>query len=80
MPTYDYIYGSCGRRKEQFQRMNDEPLKSCPECGGYLNRVISGGTGFIMKGGGLCSTSCGQDTPCCETDKGCGRSSGCGCH
>ncbi|MCU0822572.1 MAG: zinc ribbon domain-containing protein [Spirochaetes bacterium] len=80
MPTYEYICGKCGGRIEQFQNMNDEPLRLCTECSGSLKRVISGGTGFIMKGGGSCYTSCGQETPCCETDKGCGHSSGCGCH
>jgi len=33
--------------------MNDEPLKTCPECGGELRRIITGGTGIIFKGNGF---------------------------
>ena len=52
MPTYDY---SCpnGHRFEVFQRMSDEPVSECAECGAVAERVISGGVGFLFKGDGF---------------------------
>ena len=51
MPTYYYECSKCGDKFERQQKMTDEPLKKCP-CGGELYRVVSGGTGFILKGQG----------------------------
>ena len=53
MPTYDYRCTNCGHQFEAFQSMLDEPLKVCPECGGKIERLISGGTGLIFKGSGF---------------------------
>lgn len=53
MPTYDYKCQSCGHTFEHFQAMSDEPLKTCPECGGELKRLIGGGLGVIFKGSGF---------------------------
>jgi putative FmdB family regulatory protein len=56
MPTYEYICKDCGSSFEVFQSMRDEPLKSCPECGQEIRRVINGGGGVIFKGPGFYST------------------------
>ena len=53
MPTYDYECSGCGQAFEVFQRMSDEPLSSCPDCGAAARRRITGGTGFIFKGEGF---------------------------
>ena len=53
MPTYGYECRSCSHSFDIFQHMNDEPLKTCPECGGELRRIITGGTGIIFKGNGF---------------------------
>ena len=53
MPTYDYLCTGCGQTFEVFQKMSDEPLSSCPDCGAPARRRITGGTGFIFKGGGF---------------------------
>ncbi|MYC98151.1 MAG: zinc ribbon domain-containing protein [Gammaproteobacteria bacterium] len=53
MPTYDYQCSSCGQAFEVFQRMSDEPVSSCPDCGASARRRISGGAGFIFKGEGF---------------------------
>ncbi|MDD3250833.1 MAG: zinc ribbon domain-containing protein [Smithellaceae bacterium] len=50
MPTYEYACSHCGLHFEKRQSMNDEPVSGCPECGGEVQRLISGGTGFMMKG------------------------------
>ncbi|MCB0289564.1 MAG: zinc ribbon domain-containing protein [Calditrichaeota bacterium] len=53
MPTYDYRCKACNHQFEAFQRMSDAPLSTCPECGGEVQRLISGGTGLIFKGSGF---------------------------
>jgi putative FmdB family regulatory protein len=53
MPTYEYECKSCGHTFDAFQSMMDEPLKSCPQCGQDVRRLIHGGTGVIFKGSGF---------------------------
>jgi putative FmdB family regulatory protein len=52
MPTYDYECPE-GHRFEVFQKMTDEAVASCPECGAPATRKISGGAGFLFKGAGF---------------------------
>jgi len=52
MPTYDYECPK-GHRFEVFQKMTDEPVAVCPECGAPATRKISGGAGFLFKGEGF---------------------------
>lgn len=54
------------------QSMKDAPLKTHPETGVPVRRVISGGFGFVSKGG---SAPAPAPRP---SGGGCG--SGCGCH
>ena len=53
MPTYEYRCLDCGFKFEAFQKMTDEPIRVCTECGGRTERIISGGTGLIFKGSGF---------------------------
>lgn len=53
MPTYDYQCSGCGQAFEVFQRMSDDPVSNCPDCGASARRRISGGAGFIFKGEGF---------------------------
>jgi putative FmdB family regulatory protein len=53
MPTYEYECKKCGYVFEVFQNMSDAPLKSCPQCGKDVRRLINGGTGVIFKGSGF---------------------------
>jgi putative FmdB family regulatory protein len=39
MPVYVYQCDACGHAFETMQRMSDEPLKKCPECGKAVRRV-----------------------------------------
>jgi putative FmdB family regulatory protein len=55
MPTYDYKCENCGRF-EKVQRITDEILKECPQCGGKVERLISKNVGIVLKGGGFYST------------------------
>ncbi len=53
MPTYEYRCRECGRDFEVFQRMSDEPVAPCPNCGRGARRLISGGAGLLFKGDGF---------------------------
>ena len=53
MPTYEYGCAACGSEWEEIQRITEPPLEVCPKCGkSAAHRLISAGTGFILKGGG----------------------------
>ncbi|MGB5812923.1 MAG: zinc ribbon domain-containing protein [Polyangiales bacterium] len=52
MPTYDYACDNCGHEFERQQRITEDPIKKCPECGKMKARRMIGGGGFILKGGG----------------------------
>ena len=53
MPTYEYKCKRCNHQFEAFQSMSDEPLSTCPECSGPVQRLIGGGAGIIFKGSGF---------------------------
>jgi putative FmdB family regulatory protein len=81
MPTYEYECKACGHRFERQQRGTDAPVAECPECRGEVRRLISGGAGFIVKGGtargsggpgGSCSLESTGRT-CCGSDHRCGK-------
>lgn len=59
MPTYEYECKTCGHTFETFQSMSDPVLKTCPECGKEVRRLINGGTGIIFKGSGFYVTDKG---------------------
>src|SRR3954454_4698492 len=53
MPTYEYACNACGHQWEQVQRIVEAPIEVCPKCAqSAAHRLISGGTNFILKGGG----------------------------
>jgi len=56
MPTYEYECGRCGHTFEAFQSMTEKPLRTCPECGGRVRRLIGAGAGIIFKGSGFHAT------------------------
>ncbi len=53
MPTYEYRCTQCSHQFEQFQNITDEALKTCPKCGGPVQRLIGAGAGLIFKGTGF---------------------------
>jgi putative FmdB family regulatory protein len=56
--TYEYICRKCSYEWEVEQSIKDSPIKKCPACGkNAAKRQISGGVGFILKGGGWYSDS-----------------------
>lgn len=52
MPLYEYQCTECGVRFERHQSFKDEPITTCPECGGEVRRLI-GPVGIVFKGKGF---------------------------
>jgi putative FmdB family regulatory protein len=51
--TYEYVCEACGNQWEAEQSIKAAPLVKCVSCGeDKAKRLISGGTGFLLKGGG----------------------------
>lgn len=64
MPTYEYICTACEHQWEAEQSMKEDPLTKCPSCSKRTaKRQISGGTGFLLKGGGWYSDLYGSTPP-----------------
>src|SRR5947209_5076254 len=55
MPTYEYQCKTCNHRFETWQKMMDEPLTICPECGSHIRRVLFP-AGIVFKGPGFYKT------------------------
>ena len=51
MPVYEYECPQCETVLEVQQRMTDDPLSACPDCGGEVKKLISMSS-FQLKGGG----------------------------
>jgi putative FmdB family regulatory protein len=56
MPIYEYRCSACGHELEKIQRMSDEPLADCPDCGATELRRLVSAPGFRLKGGGWYET------------------------
>ncbi len=67
--TYDYVCTACGHAWEAEQRITADPLKDCPNCHEMTaKRQVSGGQGFILKGGGWYSDLYSSAKPSAATD------------
>lgn len=75
MPIYEYRCLSCGKEREVFQKITDEPLGTCPDCGGQLSKLISN-TSFVLKGTGWYATdyASGDRKKAMDSDKGAHKS------
>ena len=80
MPTYPYTCKECQHEFDAFQKITEDALKECPQCGrAALERGIGGGmTSFQFKGNGFYSTDYKNQTTsnssssCCP----CGKNQG----
>ena len=51
--TYEYLCTECQHAWEEEQSISAAPTEACPNCGRKsAKRQVSGGVGFILKGGG----------------------------
>jgi putative FmdB family regulatory protein len=56
--TYTYQCEGCGHRFDVQQSIKAESVAQCPQCEETTrNRLITGGTGFLLRGGGWYSDS-----------------------
>ena len=56
MPIYEYKCTECEHRLEKLQRMSDDPLKECPECGEPALTKLVSASSFKLKGTGWYET------------------------
>ena len=56
MPIYEYQCEQCGHKLEKLQKISDEPLKSCPQCGNQSLKKLVSAAAFRLKGGGWYET------------------------
>jgi putative FmdB family regulatory protein len=52
MPIYEYACGACGHRFEEWQKMSDKPVRTCPKCKAKKVEKLISHTSFALKGGG----------------------------
>ena len=73
MPIYEYRCESCGHELEALQKISDDALVVCPDCGQTaLKKLLSAG-GFRLKGSGWYETDFkrgGKKNLHGETEKG----------
>lgn len=55
MPIYEYRCTTCNNEFEALQKISDEPVKTCPACGGEVKKLISH-SAFHLKGSGWYAT------------------------
>ncbi len=54
MPIYEYECRKCGHRFERIQKVSDRRVRTCPECKGRVERLLSApaiqfkGTGWYV--------------------------------
>ncbi len=56
MPIYEYQCTECGLEMEKLQKLSDEPLTVCPECGKPTLQKKVSAAGFRLKGSGWYET------------------------
>ena len=52
MPVYEYECGACSHRFEEWQKISDKPIKTCPKCKAKKVEKLISATSFHLKGGG----------------------------
>ena len=61
MPIYEYQCGACAHHLEKLQKMSEDKLVDCPECGQpTLKRLVSAAA-FRLKGSGWYETDFKKD-------------------
>lgn len=59
MPIYEYRCSACGHEFEEWQKITDEPVKTCPSCGKRRVERLVSATSFQLKGQGWYVTDYG---------------------
>ena len=61
MPIYEYACESCGHQFDALQKMSDDPLRECPDCGEKSLKKLLSAPNFRLKGGGWYETDFKKD-------------------
>ena len=80
MPLYEYQCKKCHHRFEKIQKFSDKPMKTCPDCGGPVEQLLSApavqfkGSGWYVtdyakKGSTSASSSSESDSASKDTSK-----------
>ncbi len=77
MPFYEYRCSECGHEFEAMQKMSDQPLSDCPECGRAALVKLVSATGFRLKGGGWYETEFKGSGKSSTTDEAASGGGGC---
>ena len=83
MPIYEYQCSECGEIVERLQKVGDRQLRTCPQCSGRMQKLVSR-TSFQLKGGGWYDqgytkgTSSKPKSSSGKSDKKSGKDSGAG--
>lgn len=56
MPIYEYQCEACGHTFDTLQRISEDPLTDCPECGKPALKKLVSAAGFRLKGSGWYET------------------------
>lgn len=56
MPIYEYACDACDHTLDALQKISEEPLKFCPECGAESLRKLISAPNFRLKGSGWYET------------------------
>ena len=73
MPIYEYACVSCDHHLEALQKMSEDPLVFCPECGEESLRKKVSAAAFVLKGSGWYETdfkNSGKEKPKDTKDSG----------
>jgi len=54
--TFDYECTDCGHVQEEIHKADENPEIKCERCRCPMAKLITGGTGFSLKGQGWCSS------------------------
>ncbi|MDZ7840502.1 MAG: FmdB family zinc ribbon protein [Gammaproteobacteria bacterium] len=81
MPIYPYVCTACGHEFDALQKISDDPLTECPECGEATLRKRLAAPAFQLKGTGWYETdfkhgSKGKQADGNDKSSGGGKSSG----
>jgi putative FmdB family regulatory protein len=61
MPIYEYLCAECAHTLDALQKLSDEPLVYCPQCGAAALRRQMSAPSFRLKGGGWYETDFKND-------------------
>ena len=75
MPMYEYQCRKCKHHFERIRKFSDRALKTCPECGGSLEQLVSASS-VRFKGSGWYATDYASKSSGKTSKEGAGEKAG----